>query len=136
MKEATVMVRVFATVAIDTFAYIDSSHPLEELPQIVDEFRSDVSNKGILAAIDIWGGEFEVIDVEREPEVRDFEAVNDQWMPVDELIDEIQNSDWYNEDDPEDDPEDDGNDEGNDEGNTADISQEAATRLFQSLLTF
>ena len=63
-------------------------------------------------------------------------TATNQWMPVDELIDEIQNSDWYNEDDPEDDPEDDGNDEGNDEGNTADISQEAATRLIQSLLAF
>ncbi len=135
MKEATVMIRVFATVAIDMFTEVDNSHPIEELPQIVDEFRSDVSNKGILAAIDFWGGEFEVIDVKREPEVRDFEAVNEQWMPVDELIDEIQNSDWYNEDDSDPDEEV-SDDAGDDEGNTADISQEAATRLFQSLLTF
>ena len=132
MKEMTIVVRVFATVAVDAFIPINNEHPIDALTQDIERMRACVSNRGLLQACADWGAEFEFLYTDdREPEVKDADSDND-FEFVDSFIDKVKDSDWYNEDDPDDD----GNDEDNDEGNTADISQEAATRLIQSLLAF
>ena len=97
MKEMTIVVRVFAQVAVDLIAEV---YDIDELPEIVEEYSSYVEDCGIKAAIEHYGGTTKDYGItDREPEVRDIDR-DEFFDSVNSFVDRVNDSDWYNADDP------------------------------------
>ena len=122
------------TLQFETKLYIEKCidiDNIDDLPQVEDEMRDTLFQHGVMAALKEADG----YDIGEAEEAWIWSEEHNYYVKsVDEFIDIWH--DYHDTDECDTDDEEVSDDAGDDEGNTADISQEAATRLFQSLLTF